>query len=216
MRRRLTHCQECERETSHTILRCSRTTKRYDEGEQTLAFSYEIARCDGCRTLTFRRQIRDSASPHDLPDEEVYPPRFNLTPNVWLPHTVRAIQRETVIALASQQPILAAVGIRGILETVCKHRKPTAHSTLEAAIDELVAAGLITQSRAGVLHTIRRVTNHAIHEAKAPSTQTLQLAMRIVEHLLDSVYRVPFESEMLERHAAHEKATTRAKAGGIQ
>ncbi len=212
MRRRLTQCRECGRKTSHTILSSTRTTTRYDEGEHIFTVNYEICRCNGCRTVTLRRRVRDSASPHDPPDEEVYPPRFAFTDYAWLPYKVRSVYRETVVALASQQPILGAVGIRAILEAVCKHRTPTERRTLEASIDELVATGLITKSNAGVLHTIRRLTNETIHEAKTPSWESLALAMRIVEHLLNSVYRLPFEAGALERHATGGKR----QAGGAQ
>ena len=53
--------------------------------------------------------------------------------------------------------------------------------------------GVLTKTDAAVLHEIRSMGNEAAHESKPHSDEQLSLAMEVVEHLLKSVYIIPFK-----------------------
>jgi hypothetical protein len=67
-----------------------------------------------------------------------------------------------------------------------------------AQIGGLVTLNLITQTEAEILHDLRFMANKAAHEVKAHSTQELNLAFDVVEHLPESgiqAKRLPVHQE---------------------
>jgi hypothetical protein len=56
---------------------------------------------------------------------------------------------------------------------------------------------LIIQTEAEILHDLRFMGNKAAHEVKAHSTQELNLAFDVVEHLLKTVYILPEQAKRL-------------------
>ena len=64
------------------------------------------------------------------------------------------IYKEAIVALTNHAPILAGLGLRALLETVCKERSATG-DTLFKKIDSLVASKVLTPTSATILHKIR-------------------------------------------------------------
>ena len=112
----------------------------------------------------------------------------------YLPSTVMQIYKETLLALANQAPILAGIGLRALLETVCKEKNATGKNLLEK-IDSLVTSRILTPTSASILHKIRTLGNSAAHEVKPHSEKQLGLAMDIIEHLLNDVYILPKQAD---------------------
>lgn len=94
------------------------------------------------------------------------------------------------MALSNQAPVLTGIGLRALLETVCKEKNATGHDLLKK-IDSLVSSGILTPASAAILHKIRALGNAAAHEVKPHSDKQLGLAMDIVQHLLKDVYILP-------------------------
>ena len=92
--------------------------------------------------------------------------------------------------------VLTGIGIRAIVETVCRERNSPGR-VLADRIGGLVALNLITQTEAEILHDIRFMGNKAAHEVKAHSTQELNLAFDVSEHLLRAVYILPEQAKRL-------------------
>jgi hypothetical protein len=113
---------------------------------------------------------------------------------------VGKIYKETHAALCSELPILAGIGIRAIIEAVCKDKKIKGRN-LEEKIDALVAKGLTTPAGAKILHSLRFLGNDAAHEVKAHSTEELASALSVAEHLLQSVYILPGIAKALPKRA---------------
>jgi hypothetical protein len=107
-----------------------------------------------------------------------------------LPHDLQRIYAEVVSALNNRQPVLAGVGIRAIIETVANN-KGAVDRQLSGRIDALVTLGVLTKDGAAILHKLRVLGNAAAHEVKAHSATELNLAMDVVEHLLQAVYILP-------------------------
>lgn len=162
---------------------------------------YQIVQCQGCKTISFRKAHTDSDDFIEVDGEtinpvreEIYPSRLagrqKLNREDLLPHDVGRIYSETHAALCSKQPVLAGIGIRALIETVCKE-KTAQGSNLEKKIDSLVSMGVLTPAGAEILHGLRILGNEAAHEVKPHSEQTLGTAMEVVEHLLKGVYILP-------------------------
>lgn len=197
-------CRECNRNTKHEII--TEATLNGSSGpaqfEVNWTVEHQIIRCLGCETFSFRKT---SGSDHDIvqtgedkweyqPTIEVYPTplegRQPLTDVDLLPDKIQRIYEESLKALNTEQPVLCGIGIRAIIETVCKDKAATG-GDLYSKINSLVGLGVLTQDGADILHKLRTLGNNAAHEVKPHSLKELGLAFDVVEHLLLGVYILP-------------------------
>jgi hypothetical protein len=100
------------------------------------------------------------------------------------------VYSETRTALANDQPVLAGIGIRAIVETVCKDQSAAGNNLMEK-IDDLARKGVVTPDGAKILHSLRFMGNDAAHEVKAHAEADLMTALDVVEYLLKGVYILP-------------------------
>lgn len=202
-------CIKCTGKTTHKVL--ASVDVRGDEGDSNYSFSWttdhQVIQCLGCKTVAFRKASTNSEDYYQDHegnyeygvDEALYPPRIEGSKGlgddtVYLPANVRRIYDETRMSLSNQSPVLAGIGLRALLETVCKEKNATGKDLLKK-IDSLVGAGILTPASAAILHKIRTLGNAAAHEVKPHSDKQLGLAMDIVEHLLKDVYILPKQVE---------------------
>jgi hypothetical protein len=201
-REHLVPCQKCNGETYHKVL----ISADLGGGDSSWGYYYEeryqVIQCQGCRKLSFRKsQTNSEDSVEDeegetlyVLHEELYPSRVTgrhkLSDAYLLPFPIVKIYEETYYAICNKQPILAGIGIRALIEAVCKE-KAAQGKNLEDKIDSLVTIGVLTKDGADILHSLRILGNLAAHEIKPHSEQTLSIAMDVVEHLLIGVYILP-------------------------
>jgi len=171
---------------------------------------YEIVHCQGCDSVSFRESransedtIDDEETGKSFPREaeNLYPSRVagrqELPDLHLLPRKVARIYSETHSALCNNQPVLTGVGIRALVETVCKE-KTAAGRDLSQKIDDLVVKGILTTAGAKILHKMRVLGNKAAHDVDPHSEKTLNVAMGVIEHLLDDVYILPAKTARLK------------------
>lgn len=164
--------------------------------------TYQIIKCLGCESVSFRHNhtnsededIDENFTHTPVDHEEIYPPRVvgrsQLRNLHLLPCGVSDVYLETHRALCNKQPILAGIGIRALIEAVCKE-KQSAGINLKNKIDSLVALGVLTLDGAKILHNMRLLGNVAAHQVKPYSEEKLGIAMDVVENLIMSVYILP-------------------------
>ena len=92
------------------------------------------------------------------------------------------------------QPVLSGIGIRALIETTTKERNANGKDLMEK-INDLVTQGVLTKDGADILHKLRVLGNKAAHEVKPHSTDQLDLAMDVIEHLLKGVYILPHHAK---------------------
>jgi hypothetical protein len=80
------------------------------------------------------------------------------------------------------------------VEAVCNDLTINGHN-LEQRISDLARDGYISKKDSERLHGIRFMGNDAAHEIKTPKAEQLSVALRIVEHLLASVYILEKEAD---------------------
>ena len=189
-------CRSCGQSTNHNILAEQIDSFREDyEYDQT----YQILECLGCDTKSFRDVLEEiqhafqiSQNEWEVPTSITVYPRFikdhrSLDGEYHLPVTVRQIYKEVLLAFQEEALILAGLGLRGTVEAVCNDLKVTGRD-LEIKISKLATAGYISRRDAERLHGIRFMGNDAAHKIKKPNTIQLSAALKIVEHMLLSVY----------------------------
>lgn len=202
-------CLKCDDDTSHKVLVSVNVT---EEGDPFNFYTgYEVVQCQGCKTISFRKNWKtDDDIGYDpftgkeflVDHEEVYPGRIAGRPKLkdyeHLPKQIIGIYNETHIALCNKLSVLAGVGIRALIEAVCKD-KSAKGSKLEEKIADLVAMGVLTKEGADILHRLRVMGNQAAHEATPHSATDLNTAFDVVEHLLKGVYILPPKAKKLPK-----------------
>lgn len=196
---------QCHIETKHKVLQsvdinCHDSWKRFTYW---WTDQYQIIQCLGCEAVSFRNRY-ESTEDFNWDDEsgdmipvcrvEIYPSRVagrhQLSDSHLLPFEIARIYNETHSALCNKMPILAGIGIRALIEAICKE-KAASGKNLEEKIDSLVSMGVLTKDGAEILHSLRILGNIAAHEVTPHSDDQLAVAMNVVEHLLNGVYILP-------------------------
>lgn len=202
-------CLKCTGKTTHKAL--VSVDVRGSQGDRRNSFDWtdvhQIVQCLGCKSLSYRIASTNSENYIQVSEDEyedeviekLYPPRLEGIKGLgdethFLPAKVRQIYDETLLALSVQSPVLAGIGLRALLETVCKEREAVG-GDLFKKIDSLVEQRVLTPASAAILHKIRALGNAAAHEVKPHSDRQLALAMDIVEHLLKDVYILPKQAD---------------------
>ena len=204
-------CQICSGKPEHIVLCSVDTNGSESMGNHDNYYwseSDQIIQCQGCKTISFRA-ISSNSEDLDCDDdgntieaqvESLFPPRLaNLkgipVDDTWaIDSKVRSIYVETMGALHSGSPLLAAIGLRAIVEAVCKSQSAQGNDLLKK-IDDLVFKGVLTPGGAAVLHKIRALGNKAAHEVLPHTEKQLAVAMAVVENLLQTVYIIPKKAE---------------------
>lgn len=202
-------CRNCDGQTIHEVLRQVKDTQS-DENVDCWSY-FEIVQCRGCEEISFRQNWQSTEDvDHDpttgelvLEDhEELYPSRIagrrEIKDVYLLPPKVAAFYREAHQALCHRLRILAGIGIRGLVETVCQEKNAPGRN-LEKRIDALVDLGVLTREGAEILHGTRLLGNDAAHEAKPLTEKQLDAAMDVAEHLLKGVFILPKKAESLPK-----------------
>jgi hypothetical protein len=198
-------CTECNRATNHEILHIEEIDGHDKESEIHWGKSYKTVRCRGCGNISFAAESWNS---EDCDQEgqpvfrgALYPSRTVRKPienHYFLPEKVRRVYEETLSALGNKAPILAAIGIRAIVEAVCKDKECKRHN-LEGNIDLLVEKGHLAADQAGFLHLQRFMGNAAAHEIAPPEKEELQAALDIAENLLINLYVLPELAQKMKK-----------------
>lgn len=191
-------CVKCDGQRRHTKLKSHTESGDADYHSRT---DYLIVRCDGCEYVSFRRDFNDFESGYPDLDEEggwSYPttttlsPKFNPHRDVidgeWhLPSLVKKVFSQSLLAIDEDARLLAGLGLRGTIEAVCNDRGVSGRD-LEKRIATLGTQGLVSKRDVERLHAIRFLGNDAAHELKEPTKNQLDVAVKIIRHLLATVY----------------------------
>jgi hypothetical protein len=166
---------------------------------------YQIVQCLGCETITFRYTHKNSEDMQQTGRDEyesvmqveLYPNpeagRLPIADVEIVPGDLQRIYEETLKTLNTGQRVLTGMGIRAIVETVCKDRQAKG-GDLSKKINDLVSQGVLSQDGATILHKLRTLGNEAAHEVKPHSNVHLGLAMDVIDHLLQGVYILPYHA----------------------
>jgi hypothetical protein len=198
-------CGECGRRTEHEVLTKVSSKDHFPDADIHVSDDFLTIQCRGCKTVSFCKEgtCSEDIDPDDgepITTRTLFPGRIEGRPSLndihHLPYELQKIYQESRSALMEGLSVLTGIGIRAIVETVCREKKSPGR-VLAAQIGGLVTLNLIIQTEAEILHDLRFMGNKAAHEVKAHSTQELNLAFDVVEHLLKTVYILPEQAKRL-------------------
>ncbi|MDM8550749.1 DUF4145 domain-containing protein [Desulfobacterales bacterium HSG2] len=200
-------CACCGKKTAHEALT---EVDLHDEsalGDIQVSKQEYIIKCKGCKTVSFCEEsqcseelrINEDGEQEPVNIQKVYPGiagRPLLEDYYLLPYGVAKIYKQTHAAISDKLSILAGIGLRAIVEGVCKERSASGKNLFKK-IDNLVEQGVITPDGRSILHEIRMMGNDAAHEVKANSDEELVTALLVVENLLENVYIIPVKAKKI-------------------
>lgn len=190
-----TPCSSCDRDTKHDVL----FSVEESEYEYRVDKSYQVVQCCGCETKSFRKVSAYIEDAYQIAEDEWEVPKdihsfpailkgHRTVPDIArAPDTVSSIYTESLAAIKNQSFTLAGIGLRATIEAICNERNVTGRN-LEIRIDKLGKAGFVSQADADRLHAIRFMGNDAAHEIQAADLEGLLVALKIIEHLIVSIY----------------------------
>lgn len=196
-------CRRCRHFTNHEVIH-----EHTEQGEvpDDIALNwtheYQTVRCLGCGTVAFRMATGTNENVAEVrqgeweyvPDVEIFPTpnlgREALESSHLLPTKVERIYSETLACLNASNPVLSGIGIRAIVETVCKDQGAVGRD-LYHKINDLKDRRGLTDAGATILHNLRVLGNNAAHEVAPHSVEELTLALEVIDHLLLGVYVLP-------------------------
>lgn len=204
----LTHCNDCRKNTNHSILFSKRINYSDDEVPKKKNAAgkeyddYMTIQCDGCNEISFLlRRHRDYFAnennsinyfddnfPSNEFDSDVN--LLDINEQEQLPRILYDLYQEVESAFNQSSNILAGVGLRMLVEAMCLEQKINGKN-LQEKIRNLHTSGLISQSEVPILDKLRLIGNFSAHEIKRFSIDKLEYALDIINHVLKSIYILP-------------------------
>lgn len=198
-------CDRCGGTTNHSVL------KEFVEpfADESLDYysqtRYQVCKCQGCNTVRFRKEFtnnEDCNPSGGSPEITVFPEQRSVkhkgNREIRKLPVVGNIYFETVVAYNSNCLILAAGGLRAIVEAICKQNEVEGKN-LEKKIDALVERQLLAKPQAELLHEERYIGNAALHEIERPEESEIETGIEIIEGLLNTIYILPSKAEKLRK-----------------
>jgi len=204
------HCNHCGLKTNHSILLNYHDSwqeyeigyPNYEDGYSIDGHDdYQIIKCNGCNTITFRKNRWCSEFQDEVDNdsyEELYPQSEKSRKQFSnMPFNLNTIYEETVVAFNSNNFILCAIGIRAMIEGICQDKRIEAR-TLQEKIAKCKENGLISQHQQDALHLLRFLGNSAAHELQKPTEIEINAAFDIIEHMIEDLYELPEKSKQIK------------------
>lgn len=196
-------CRQCCLETNHKII-ASYVEDGSDETDPNNYYYWtlvsQIIQCVGCDLVSFRTISSNSEDleydgEHQYAAETVkfYPGRSTGLKGLdrrYVPYRIAMLYEETKSAIENDLSIIGGIGVRAILDAICKDVKAVGKD-LYKKIDDLHEKSLVTKEGVAALHKIRLLGNKSAHEAESHSREQLLLALEIVNYILVGTYVMP-------------------------
>lgn len=225
------YCQRCKVRTHHRFIqKHSESGHGTDEYPYSCSDEYYITQCLGCDTIAFFREYGDEdmievdhfgervyyTNKYVYPEEpkgeefieEEYEYVYEKEDFKLAPEVIQELYKQVVSCFELQHYLLAAVGLRMIIEGFCNEQgiedgfkytnagnlkkdengNTKRFSDLEGRINGMEEHRLITPVNTKILHQIRHLGNATAHELEVPKRSTILTAIKIIENLITNVY----------------------------
>lgn len=208
-------CNVCRQNTNHTLIGFHRAPiewvvygtsipvdedddgERY-EGDETCCTEFRLWACCGCDAGTMEA-MNGFCEPYP-PSTTFYPPRERLEVSYKefrrLSPKLAAIYREVITSFNYDLSILCAVGLRALLEGICKD-KGLSGNNLYQKIDGL--KDHLPDHIVEALHHYRLIGNEAVHDLADVDQQTLKALVQVIEDILNYLYELDYKTAQLGR-----------------
>ena len=156
--------------------------------------------CCGCHFISLKRTF--SFSEYDEAEVEYFPPPVSRRKPEWalkfLSRDLRELISEIYSALHANNRRLATMGARAMLDMAIVDSVGDV-GTFHEKLDALQSKGLIGERQREFVEAALEVGHAAGHRGHCPSAESLNLAMDIVENILQQIYVLPHAAVELKK-----------------
>ncbi len=200
------NCNDCGGERS-AYVQAEHSVKQYESIKSDPRYSvwYEttiaILECAGCQNISVRRSGWFSESDPDFESEDIsyWPPQQRPLP-AWhselADKELKKAMREVYVAVSQGMVILAAIGVRTVLDLafyLLLDEKD--HGPFADKLKAMVEKKRLLEDEKEIFQSIADVGNAATHRAYAPSQTTLIKILTAVESFLYQKFILPKEAK---------------------
>lgn len=224
------YCRKCKLETNHEIM--FQHIKGWDDEKSGFYENeyYRVCECLGCETVCFVYEyenpdmwyVDENGDGVPIEHKTVYPEsrkdsatRYEIKNFSYVPEELENLYLQVVENYRMGYYILASVGIRIIIEGLCKKLgiisgyvidkntnlpitikkgekagQIALRKNLEGKINGLESSGILTKSQVEILHSIRDTGNESAHDLEIPSKTSVRKAIEIIEFTFTSIYEL--------------------------
>jgi hypothetical protein len=213
------NCNLCGLLTWHDLIFVHSVSHTVYSGEEMepideITEKWEILQCRGCDNVSIR-QTTKSPWEEEL-KYEFYPERtgdhHHEKKYQKLPRNLHELYSEVVSARNRNTLLLCSAGLRALLEGLCDDKgitkgpneKGRITRNLEGRINGL--ASIVPSGIVKNLHGLRFLGNQALHELEIPNRDDLDLALTVIEDILNVVYDLNYKSQLLYEKVTHPRS----------
>ncbi|WP_435308835.1 DUF4145 domain-containing protein [Sebaldella termitidis] len=200
------YCNCCKQETNHTQVRNfehTEVSKIDDDEEMEVAWQiyWYMWQCMGCNDIVIENVVYFNGFDLEGSGKRTmsffYPERRKKMllrkEYIKIPDQIRNIYDEIIEAFNNSCYLLCSIGLRTLLEAVCVD-KGIVSGNLMNKIDN---STFITDNIKKNLHGIRYLGNDATHDFISPKKEDLELTIKILEDILNTVYDLDYKSTIM-------------------
>jgi hypothetical protein len=191
-------CNQCRTITNHFLKGSHRKEEERDTGYwRETDFLFWI--CAGCDSAILEERFTDANIAYEYVADFSPPPNlYHLPDKVFtkLPSKLIHIYREIIRAFNNDLHILAAAGLRALIEGICFDKKISGRN-LDEKINHMNT--ILPENIVSNLHGFRFMGNEAIHELEIPRLEDLKLAISVSEDLLNFLYELDYKASRLPK-----------------
>ncbi len=173
--------------------------------------------CAGCDTITFEWQVMyaslDKQGEWDEHAGGYFSTRSEAKLFKNLKPELNRLYEEIVTCLDRDCMLLCTIGLRALIEGVCKD-KGLREGNLEHRINDLTKF-LPSLNLIEALHEFRFAGNAAAHELQALTQDEAKMAIEVMEDLLNFLYDLDYKASQI-RNASKRAASKSVKPGSVQ
>jgi len=191
-------CNQCKVITNH-ISEGSHHKENSEESGWWEETDFIFWVCAGCDSAVLEARYTDVSIMGEYESSFFPKPSINHLREkffIKLPPKLKRIYRETIQAFNDEIYILAAAGLRALIEGICSD-KQIKGKNLEEKINRMNT--LLPQNIVTNLHGFRFIGNEAVHELAVPEMGDLRLAIGVSEDLLNFLYELDYKSSQLPK-----------------
>lgn len=222
------YCYNCKRKTNHCYLQ---KEEERDIEDFFWSQTFYITKCLGCDNIAFLKEYSDESMKEYNPqnnqyeqyaDRTVYPEEPLSLPDkresdmeirdfTSVPELIDMLYSQVVASFNLRHYLLCAIGLRMILEAICKELELTegnlydlhsgarrinsdgasiSRATLEGKINSLYETGVIVWKQTLILHQIRDLGNATAHELEVPKRSTIRSGIEVIENVLHHIFEL--------------------------
>lgn len=192
------HCRSCGGQRWHYVL--AKEDVLWDDNEAPVSSldSWQLLKCAGCDTITFRHLHWFSEETDENDDvivhKDQYPPAPSRTPPGWSRFVFRYLNVDDVIyvwrlmndvysATGLKAYALAAMGIRAIVDWLVTETVGEGNKPFKVRLSKMRDDGHITQERYDTIYTAFDAGSAAAHRQHLPSEDQVSTMLDIMERL---------------------------------